>query len=185
MWPGRTAVENSIETALAASASSSASFRVRLLMNSAGQLQVSIAPLPALQAIPFVALTDLTLDSREFLLKHKTTYRPWYESTTRWLAEHDDYFDLIFLNERAELCEGSRSNVYLKRDKLWVTPPLNSGLLGGVQRQYLLDTGQVREAVITKAEFEQTEIHIRLSNGLRGWFDVQRAKSLFPGRDFP
>ena len=52
-------------------------------------------------------------------------------------------------------------------------------------REHLLSTRQVREAVLTRTDFEQPEASLRLSNGLRGWFDVQRADSLFPGRDFP
>jgi uncharacterized membrane protein YcaP (DUF421 family) len=52
-------------------------------------------------------------------------------------------------------------------------------------RQHLIATGQVREEVLTRSDFEQLEAKLRLSNGLRDWFDVQRAESLFPGRDFP
>ena len=184
-WPGRSAVEQAIQTALLNLKTSNDSNRVRLLMKPDGQLQITITPLPTLQARPLVALASLTLDSHEALLQHKTTQRPWYDPTTQWLTTHHDFFDLIFLNERAELCEGSRSNIYVKKDDHWLTPPLACGLLGGVMRQHLLSTGQVREAVLTLADFEQPEVNLRLSNGLRGWFDVARAASLFPGRDFP
>jgi 4-amino-4-deoxychorismate lyase len=150
-----------------------------------GQLHITTAPLPALQTRPLVALASLALDSHDALLQHKTTHRPWYDPTTQWLAMHHDFFDLIFLNERAELCEGSRSNIYVKKNHDWLTPPLACGLLGGVMRQHLLSTGQVREAVLMRNDFEQPEANLRLSNGLRGWFDVWRTESLFPGRDFP
>ena len=52
-------------------------------------------------------------------------------------------------------------------------------------REHLLSTHQVREAVLTRTDFEHPAASLRLSNGLRGWFDVLRAESLFPGRDFP
>jgi 4-amino-4-deoxychorismate lyase len=184
-WPGRVAVEQEIQTALLNMTTSTESTRVRLLMTTDGELQITTAPLPALQARPLVALAPLTLNSHEALLQHKTTHRPWYDPTAQWLTAHHDFFDLIFLNERAELCEGSRSNIYLKQDNAWVTPPLACGLLGGVMREHLLSTHQVREAVLTRADFEQPAASLRLSNGLRGWFEVQRADSLFPGRDFP
>ncbi len=184
-WPGHLAVEKAIQAALLNTATATGSTRVRLLMTPDGQLQITTAPLPALQARPLVALATLTLDSHELLLQHKTTHRPWYDPTTKWLAAHHDFFDLIFLNERAELCEGSRSNIYVKQDNHWVTPPLACGVLGGVMRQHLLTTGQAREAVLTRTDFEQPAASLRLSNGLRGWFDVQRAESLFPGRDLP
>jgi 4-amino-4-deoxychorismate lyase len=184
-WPGRVAVEQAIQTALLKMTTFTESTRVRLLMTLDGELQITTAPLPALQARPLVALASLTLDSRESLLQHKTTHRPWYDPTTQWLTAHHDFFDLVFVNERAELCEGSRSNIYLKQDNDWVTPPLACGLLGGVMREHLLSTHQVREAVLTRTDFEQPAARLRLSNGLRGWFDVQRAESLFPGRNFP
>ena len=184
-WPGRVAVEQAVQNALLKLTVSTQSTRVRLLLTPDGELHVTTAALPALQAHPLVALAALTLDSHESLLQHKTTHRPWYDPTTQWLTAHHDFFDLIFVNERAELCEGSRSNIYLKQDNDWVTPPLACGLLGGVMREHLLSTHQVREAVLTRTDFEQPAARLRLSNGLRGWFDVQRAESFFPGRDFP
>lgn len=184
-WPGHGAVEKAIQKALLQITTLTGSTRVRLLMANDGELQISTAPLPALQARPLVALASVTLDSNELLLQHKTTHRPWYDPTTQWLAAHHDFFDLIFINERAELCEGSRSNVYVKQGDDWLTPPLACGLLGGVMREHLLNTQQVREAVLTRADFEQPAARLRLSNGLRGWFDVQRTESLFPGRNLP
>jgi 4-amino-4-deoxychorismate lyase len=184
-WPGHVVVEKAIQAALLDMTTSTDHIRIRLLMKPDGQIRITTAPLPALQTRPLVALASLTLDSHEALLQHKTTHRPWYDPTTQWLTAHHDFFDLIFLNERAELCEGSRSNVYIKQDNDWVTPPLACGLLGGVMREHLLNTHQVREAVLTRADFEQPAASLRLSNGLRGWFEVQRAESLFPGRDFP
>lgn len=159
--------------------------RVRLLLNPLGQLDIQTAPLPALQGVPFVAFTHLRLDSAEPLLQHKTTHRPWYDTTTQWLTQHPDYFDLIFLNEKDELCEGSRSNIYVLKEGRWLTPPLASGLLGGVLRTHLLETGQAKEAILTPLDFTADKASIRLSNALRGWFDVQLDPSLLPGCFFP
>jgi len=184
-WPGPVAVEQAIKAALLNVTMVTGSTRVRLLMSVDGRIQITTAPLPVLRVRPLVALAPLTLDSHESLLQHKTTERPWYDPTTQWLSEHVDFFDLIFLNERAELCEGSRSNIYIKQGNDWVTPPLACGLLGGVMREHLLCTHQAREAVLTRTDFEHPAASLRLSNGLRGWFEVQRAESLFPGRDFP
>ena len=141
--------------------------------------------MPALQGVPFVALTGLRLESSEPLLQHKTTHRPWYDATTQWLIQHPDYFDLIFLNEKGELCEGSRSNIYILKDAGWLTPPLSSGLLGGVLRTHLLETGQAKEAILTPLDFTADKASIRLSNALRGWFDVKLDSSLLPGRLLP
>ncbi len=160
--------------------------RVRLLLNPAGELSLETASLPGLQGIPKIGISALLLDSKHPLLQHKTTFRPWYTEATAWLTRHHDFFDLIFFNERDEICEGSRSNIYIKKNGEWITPALASGLLGGAYRRHLMDTHQTKEGTLTRADLENPAAMIRLSNGLRGWFDVRfEAASLFPGNLLP
>jgi len=75
------------------------------------------------------------------------------------------------LNERGEVCEGSRTNVYVLQNGTWLTPPVSCGLLPGAKRAELLDNEEVEEAVLTLADL-QGATGLRLSNALRGWFDV-------------
>src|SRR3546814_5116155 len=68
----------------------------------------------------------------------------------------------------SDVCEGSRSNVYIRNDDgAWLTPPISCGLLPGVQRQALLDEGLVREAVLSRSDFQNAPV-LRVSNALRG-----------------
>lgn len=76
-------------------------------------------------------LAPEALRSSEPLLRYKTTHRPWYTKTIEWLPSHPHLFDLLYLNERGELCEGSRSNVYLRLGAHWYTPPVDCGCLPG------------------------------------------------------
>jgi len=145
--------------------------RLRLLTDRRGRRTIEVTSLGPMPAAPAIALASAALNSREPLLRHKTTYRPWYEPTTQWLAEHPDLFDLIFINERGELCEGSRSNVYLHLHNAWYTPPVTSGCLPGVQRAVLLDAGKAQERILTLDDLQAAQ-SVRLSNALRGWFDV-------------
>ena len=187
-YPGDDAVITAIKAALDQTSTATimpSGTRLRLLLSPLGQLVIQTAPLPALQGVPWIALTQLRLESAEPLLQHKTTHRPWYEAATQWLAQHPDYFDLIFLNEKGELCEGSRSNIYVLKNGVWLTPPLASGLLGGVLRTQLLDTHQVEEAILTPSDLTAGKASIRLSNALRGWFDVQISPSILPGCFLP
>lgn len=148
--------------------------RLRLLLNSAGDRTVQASPLPALGPVQCVMLAPDPLDPAEPLLRHKTTHRPWYEASTAWLAEHPKVFDLLYQNTRGELCEGTRSNVYLKLGGQWFTPALASGCLPGVQRAELLEQGAVQERVLKASMLRQAQ-GVRLSNALRGWFDVALA----------
>jgi len=118
-----------------------------------------------------VMLSGDAIDADEPLLRYKTTYRPWYANATEWLATQPDVFDLLFINQHGELCEGSRSNVYIQQHGVWYTPPIDSGCLPGVLRSELLDHGKVKERTLTLDDLHHAE-DIRLSNALRGWFNV-------------
>ncbi|MDX3904723.1 MAG: aminotransferase class IV [Pigmentiphaga sp.] len=145
--------------------------RLRVQVADNGEVGIETSVLAPLPALPKVGLAPVSLDSGAPLLRHKTSWRPWYEEAAGWLAAHPDHFDLLYLNERGEWCEGSRSNLYLLLDGRWVTPPASCGLLPGVQRAALLDDEQVEERVLRREDLARAQ-GIRLSNALRGWFDV-------------
>ena len=146
--------------------------RVRLLLDSEGNIEVTVHPLADLMSVQKIALSSTRLQSDEAWLGHKTTHRPWYQPATEWLQTHPDYFDVIFMNERGEVCEGTRSNVYIQVNDQWLTPALHCGVLPGVWREKLLSEGRVVEAEIDQSMIN-SGTRIRLSNGLRGWFDVE------------
>lgn len=149
------------------------SFRIRLLLARDGHCQISATPLdPTLEPVHIV-LQPKPLSADLLWLAHKTTHRPWYEPIQIWLTEHPNIFDVIVSNPQGELCEGSRSTVYVQNDQgFWLTPPLNCGVLPGVQRQALLDAGQVREATLSPADMRAASA-LRVSNALRGWLDAR------------
>lgn len=168
-WAGD-ATEHALRTA-ATTLAAPGPHRLRLLLDRWGQRSIQAAPLPALAPGQQAMLSDQVLDAREPLLRYKTTHRPWYADANAWLQAHPEVFDLLFLNQRGELCEGSRTNVYLQLRGAWYTPPCDSGCLPGVQRAQLLDSGQAQERVLTLDDLHAAQ-GIRLSNALRGWFDV-------------
>jgi len=167
-------VRRAIEAACA-SLTRDSEHRLRLLLDCHGKLTTTTAPLPALAATPRVALAPQRLPAETRWLRHKTTHRPWFDAATDWLAQHPDYFDLIFFNDQGQLCEGSRSNVYVWLDNVWCTPPVTCGLLPGVQRGEILASGQAVERCLTHADLRRAQ-GIRVSNALRGWFAVTWAE---------
>lgn len=146
--------------------------RLRLLHQADGTQSIQTSPLPPLPEPQGVCLWTTRLSSSESLLRHKSTHRPWYAAITEWLASHPDIFDALFCNERGELCEGSRTNVYLLLGGTWFTPPVSCGCLPGVQRAALLDQGRVQERILYEDDVQRAS-RIRLSNALRGWMDVE------------
>jgi len=73
----------------------------------------------------------------------------------------------VFLNERGELTEGSRSNLFVRRNGKLTTPPISSGLLPGILRGKLLESGECTEEVLYPHDLDTAE-EIYLGNSLRG-----------------
>jgi branched-subunit amino acid aminotransferase/4-amino-4-deoxychorismate lyase len=119
--------------------------------------------------MPSVVLSADRVDSKDLFLRHKTTARTLFDDTLDNLKPYPDCFDALFMNERGELTEGARSNVFLVTDGRWFTPPLESGLLNGVARQEVLQTHPVEVTRLYHADLLNAE-EIYLSNALRGLF---------------
>ena len=156
--------------------------RVRLTLAHDGRLSVQHAKMPADEQQWQIVVADEALDGDDYLLRHKTTARSRYDAALARLAAMPAVFDAIFCNTRGEVCEGARSNVYVERDGVLLTPPVSSGLLPGVMRRHLLESGRAVERVLYRGDL-LTAPAIYLSNALRGLFPVTlRSPSASPLR---
>ena len=142
--------------------------RLRLAVQPSGELAVQSAPLQPLSEPVLLLLASETTDSGDVFLRHKTTVRNRYDAAWR-AAEARGAFDALFFNERGELTEGGRSNVFVRFGSQWFTPPLSCGLLPGVMRAVLLGAPawHASERVITRAMLEDAD-DIVVCNALRG-----------------
>jgi para-aminobenzoate synthetase/4-amino-4-deoxychorismate lyase len=100
------------------------------------------------------------------LLRHKTTSREEYDRAWRE-AEAQGAFDMLFFNERGELTEGGRSNVFVRLNGRWSTPPLDAGLLPGVMRGVLIEELDAEERTLTREDLDRAE-SLMICNALRG-----------------
>ncbi len=143
--------------------------RLRILWNAHANANAQAQALPALEGPLQLCLSKTPLPAQDPLLSHKTTHRPWYQDAATLLEKNPQLFDVIFLDTQNRVCEGSRSNIYVKDEQgQWWTPPAQGWLLPGVQRQALLNSGLVREAEISLGALLNAKA-IRVSNALRGW----------------
>lgn len=146
-------------------------WRIRLTLDSAGGIDIqatAIADAPP--SARLAELADIRIDSGDPLRGHKTTERRVYDLALQGLPAESPVFDLVFLNERGEIAEGARSNVFVERDGVLLTPPLTSGALPGVLRAGLLASGRAREAVLYPADLGGD---FWLGNALRGLIPVR------------
>ncbi len=75
--------------------------------------------------------------------------------------------EVIYVNERGELAEGSRTTIFLERNGHLETPVLSSGLLPGTLRAELIAQGRAVETVLTLEDLGSADA-IFLGNSVRG-----------------
>lgn len=88
------------------------------------------------------------------------------------LARERGADEALLLNTKGQVCEGTTSNIFLIRDNVVMTPPLDSGCLPGVTRAVLLDLCtsaglECREIDLYPADIVRAQT-VFLTNSLRG-----------------
>jgi para-aminobenzoate synthetase/4-amino-4-deoxychorismate lyase len=147
-------------------------YRVRLTLDRRGCLSIEstpldAAPLPLRRAVVFPE----PVDTDDPFLRHKTTHRRLYERAFDWGLDRG-FDEAILVNERGEVTEGTRTNVFARRDGRLITPPLSSGGLGGVYRAHVLATHpEAVEGVLRPTDLLSADA-VYLCNALRGLCEV-------------
>ena len=144
--------------------------RCRLTLDRMGRLDLTTAPLPQTAAVWGVGIAPVRLSSRDPWLGVKSTNRGIYDAARAVFPAGVD--EMLFLNERGEVCEGSITNVFVHRaDGVQVTPPLTCGLLPGVLRAQMLRLTW-REAVVTLDDLRGAHA-VYVGNALRGLIQAE------------
>ena len=78
----------------------------------------------------------------------------------------------LLVNERGEITETDIANIVYQLDGQNYTPPTRCGLLPGVLRESLLESGELQERVLLAEDLASIE-SLYLINDLRGWRKAQ------------
>lgn len=143
---------------------------LRLLLARDGTFTTELHPDKGIHSTR-IAIAPHCVASFEPLLRHKTTYRPWYAETFEKIRQ-EELFDELFLNEHGEVTEGSRSNLFAQINGVLTTPPLACGLLNGILRQQLLNEGKCQEHILRLDDLRNAE-RLFCGNSVRGLIEVQ------------
>ncbi|MEE2859798.1 MAG: aminotransferase class IV [Paracoccus sp. (in: a-proteobacteria)] len=141
--------------------------RARLAVDAEGHVALTHVPLLPNPPIWRVTVSPLRLRSDDPWLGIKSTHRPVYDAARAALGGADE---ALLLNERGEVCEGTITNVFVRRDGALLTPPLSSGLLPGVLRRSLLQNGVAREEILSQDDLKSAFF---CGNALRGLVPAQ------------
>lgn len=134
--------------------------RLRVTLDVAGRFDVTQAALPDSPAVWRLGLAAERLASGDAWLTIKSTRRAAYDAARAALPSGVD--EMIFANERGEVCDGSITTVFFDRGQGMRTPPVTSGLLPGVLRA---EMGCAQEVLRVE---DLPTVRLWVGNALRG-----------------
>jgi para-aminobenzoate synthetase / 4-amino-4-deoxychorismate lyase len=148
--------------------------RVRMLLPESGAVSVTATPLPpaSADAVMRYVVSPTRLNSADIFLFHKTTRRELYDREWQHYSQTQNADEVIYLNERGELAEGSRTTIFIEKDGSLLTPALASGLLPGTLRAELIVSGRAKEAVLRPEDLKAADA-VYLGNSVRGLVRAQ------------
>jgi 4-amino-4-deoxychorismate lyase len=138
--------------------------RLRLTLDRAGGVEVTAAPLAESPGPWRLGRAAERLFSGDPWLGHKTTRRDAYDRARAALPAGLD--EVVLVNERGEVCDGTITTLFFDRGAGMRTPPLSSGLLPGVLREEMIATGSCREEVLMAQDLGRVRLWV--GNSLRG-----------------
>jgi para-aminobenzoate synthetase/4-amino-4-deoxychorismate lyase len=153
--------------------------RIRLLLDQGGGASATATAITLPDPPPALRYTMAArpVDSRDRHRYHKTTRREMLDEERERLATETGCDEVLFINERGELTEGSYCNLFVEMGDWLLTPPLSCGLLDGTLRRELLETGgQVEERVLYPHDLDEADA-VWLGNSVRG---LQPAQPVTP-----
>lgn len=134
--------------------------RMRLTLDAQGLIEVQAAALPPAKPEWRLGLASARLWSQDPWLMLKSTRREAYDAARAALPAGLD--EVIFQNERGEVCDGSITTLFFNRGHGLRTPPLTSGLLPGVLRA---DLAAPEEVLLAQ---DLPKVRLWVGNSLRG-----------------
>lgn len=142
--------------------------RVRLVMTFRGKIDVTTTlfePEPE-EKVWKLRIAKTRLLSEDNLYRHKTSRRDPYEAARAEFSKADAD-EVLLLNERDEICEGTITNFFAEAaDGILLTPPLASGLLPGILRAELIRERKARSEVLKIEDLKYRKLFV--GNSLRG-----------------
>ncbi len=147
--------------------------KLRILLSRSGEVTLQSVALGdgALPDPVICAVLPLPVVPGDWRLRHKSTDRSFYDAA-RSQAQESGALEAIFVGEDGLVTEASYSNIFLERDGILLTPPLELGLLPGVQRRNLIEQGRAKEAELTVKDLAQGFL---LGNSVRGLMKAKLA----------
>lgn len=147
--------------------------RVRLLLYKDGSIAIESRVLSGSDGLVKIALSKKKTNSLDNFLFHKTTRRKLYNDEYK-KYKRQGFYDVVFINENNQMTEGAISNIFIKTNGIFYTPPVSCGLLEGTFRKYLIENKSIpiKEKVLYRDDLLKAD-KIYLTNAVRGMVEVK------------
>ncbi|KAJ1722049.1 hypothetical protein LPJ53_003488 [Coemansia erecta] len=160
-------------------------YRVRMLLDSTGELEIQATPEPVTvqtgSANPVLVLDTQPTDTDSVFVSCKTTHRDIYNDAFARIPKNMPTGTQVLLyNTSGQITEGNIANVAVSvkdndGELQLLTPPISAGLLAGTMRAHLLETGAMLEGTVTVEQFREAarnEWPVFCMNSVRGLYPV-------------
>jgi para-aminobenzoate synthetase/4-amino-4-deoxychorismate lyase len=166
----RHAVRNAIH-AICFDAEKPGKLRLVAARSGAYSLELADMPAPLGEPVPCVVMR-LPVDAGDWRLRHKTSDRQFYQEGLS-AAQGAGAAEALFMRDDGLLTEGSFTNIFVERAGKLLTPPAHLGLLPGVKRRALIESGEAEEAEL---RLDDLAAGFVIGNALRGLLPARLAE---------
>lgn len=118
-----------------------------------------------------ICLSAVRVRSNDPMLEHKTAWRPLHDAASQE-ASRRGCFDALLSNERGELTEGGRTTLFVRKDGVLYTPPIQSGVLPGILRSRLVTQTHALERVLFPQDLREADA-LYVGNSARGLLQAE------------
>lgn len=141
-------------------------YKIKVSLNKFGKISLTKREIKnQVKRYAKVVIPNKKIDENNPYQYFKTTQRDLYD------AEYNKYcnegFDeVLFLNKQNRIAEGAITNIFINVNGRWNTPPLSSGILNGVYRNYFMNNHHVVEEILSINDLKKAD-KIILTNAVR------------------
>jgi len=129
-----------------------------------------------------LSISTLRRNPKDLFVYRKSIqyYQNLYEKQK---ASKKGFDEVLFLNTKNELAEGSVSNIFWAQNDVLYTPSIGCGLLPGVIRNWVVSTAKKLQIPVIKGHFTiknlESANHVFITNSLLGIQPVSQIENLY------
>lgn len=147
--------------------------KIRIALSKWGQMKMDVSDVKEQPQNVSIIISENRINSDDKFRHFKTTNRKLYDDEYAAFCEKG-FYEVVYFNERNELAEGSRTNIFLRKGDSLFTPSLSSGALPGIYRKHFIKNHPgIIESSLNLTDLRQAD-EIILTNTIRGEVKVNK-----------